>query len=351
MIIRRVSTEERERFDQIVSHPVQSWAWGEFKEKTGMKPVRLGFFNGSRMVDACQVLFRPIPKTPWVVGHSLRGRLPSQELVDALRDLAHEENAIFIKLEPDYVVRRWKNKKGKVVQPPIIDKSINLASLGLVRGQRPLYDPHSFELDLTLSENELLANMHTKTRYNIRLALKKGVVVKEQSDEKGLEKFISLFSQTQKRQKFYFHSPDYFRQLWPVLRKVGMVDILLAEYQNETLGAWILFNFGDCLFYPYGASSSKYRELMASNLLCWQAICFGKKKGLKKFDLWGGLGPNADSGNPWFGFHRFKLGYGPDLVDYVDTWDLVTNDLFYSGVKIANKLRWKYLNLRKKFPF
>jgi len=70
--------------------------------------------------------------------------------------------------------------------------------------------------------------------------------------------------------------------------------------------------------------------------------------GLKKFDLWGGLGADADVNHPWYGFHRFKLGYGPDLIDYVGSWDLVGNSLLYSGVKIANKLRWQYLNLRKK---
>jgi len=316
-----------------------------------MRAVRLGIFDKDEMVDGCQVLFRPIPHTSWVVGHSLRGRMPDKDLISALSDLAIEEKAVFIKLEPDYIVRRWSNEKGKVVQPPIVNEAVDFSKFGLVQDPKSLYDPHSFELDLTLSEDDLLANMHAKTRYNIRLAEKKGVEVKVESNEKGLEKFLNLFADTLKRQKFYFHSPEYFRQLWPIFHKAGMVDILTAEYQGKTLSAWILFNFKDRLFYPYGASSSENREIMSSNLICWQAICFGKEKGLKKFDLWGGLGPDADSNHPWYGFHRFKLGYGPDLIDYAGSWDLVNNDMLYSGVKIANKLRWQYLNLRKKLPF
>ena len=86
---------------------------------------------------------------------------------------------------------------------------------------------------------------------------------------------------------------------------------------------------------------------MASNLICWQAILFGKKMGCKSFDMWGGLGPDADPNHPWYGFHRFKLGYGADLVESVGSWDLIVNPGLYQGITLADSIRWKLLRLRR----
>ena len=86
---------------------------------------------------------------------------------------------------------------------------------------------------------------------------------------------------------------------------------------------------------------------MASNLMMWEAIKFGKRLGLKKFDMWGCLGPNQDKNNPWYGFHRFKEGYGPKLVEFVGSYDLVINKKLYFVYKIADKIRWSLLKLKK----
>ena len=90
---------------------------------------------------------------------------------------------------------------------------------------------------------------------------------------------------------------------------------------------------------------------MASNLLMWEMIQFGKNSGCTLFDLWGSLGPEPDKSNPWYGFHRFKKGYGGDLVEFVGTYDLVLDDPLYSLFTIADKVRWKLLRLRTKLPF
>ncbi len=350
MIVRRVLEEEREIYNQVVDHPLQSWQWGEFKEKTGMRAVRLGLFEKGKIAAGFQILFRPIPKLAYSVGHLLKSPLPSEQLIAALRELAEEEKAIFIKLEPDYVIRRWRNIKGKPEEELFQEEKIDLGKLGLSQAKKALFDPYSFILDLTKSEDELLSNMHHKTRYNIRLAQKKGVVVEEKSDQEGLEIFVNLLQETLKRQKFYLHSPDYFRKMWQILAPARIAHILLARYKEKVLNAWMLFVWKDRLFYPYGASSSELRNLMASNLICWEAIRFGKKMGCKTFDLWGGLGPKADPAHPWYGFHRFKLGYGADLVEYIGSWDLVTNPWLYQAVHFADSLRWKLLRLRRRLP-
>lgn len=348
MIIRKILPEEESLYNSVVDHPIQSWQWAEFKKDTGMRPVRLGAFQKGRLVDGLLVLFRQIPKTPFSAGQLLRGKRPDQKLINALKELAVEEKAIFIKIEPDYIVRRWRNEKGKPDQSPIKNEKINPEKFGLSQAIKPLFDPHSFVLDLTKTQDELLSNMHKKTRYNIRLAEKAGVSVEEKSDDQGLEIFISLLQKTLKRQHFYMHSPDYFRKMWKVLHPAKISHILLARYQQKVLGAWMLFTWKDRIFYPYGASSSEHRNLMASNLLCWQAILFGKNKGCKKFDMWGGLGPKADVNHSWYGFHRFKMGYGPDLVEYFPSQDLIINRPLYQGLQVANSLRWKLLKLKSK---
>ena len=94
--------------------------------------------------------------------------------------------------------------------------------------------------------------------------------------------------------------------MWLTLQPAGMAKLMKAAYQGETLVSWILFKFNNVLFYSYGTSSSLHRELMASNLIMWEAIRLGKRLGCSVFDLWGSLGPDPSPKDPWFGFHRFK---------------------------------------------
>jgi len=350
MIIRKVLPEERESYNNVVTHPLQSWEWGEFKESVGWRAVRLGVFEEEKMISGFQVLFKNLGKTPYSVGQLLKSFLPTEEIISALKDLAKEEKAIFIKSEPDFVAKTWQNIKGEIIEPSVEEK-VNMESLGLTRAAKPLFDPFSFVLDLTKSEGEMLTNMHPKTRYNIRLAEKNGVEVAENSSEEGLEIFLRLFFETQKRQKFYMHTPDYFRKLWEVFGRKGIAKIFIAKYKEKVLNAWMLFVWRDRIFYPYGASANEMRNLMASNLICWEAIKFGKKLGCKSFDMWGCLGPKPDEMHPWFGFHRFKLGYGGNLVEFCGSWDLVNEPLLYKAFNVVDNFRWKILRMRKKMGF
>jgi lipid II:glycine glycyltransferase (peptidoglycan interpeptide bridge formation enzyme) len=111
------------------------------------------------------------------------------------------------------------------------------------------------------------------------------------------------------------------------------------------LTTWVLFELNGVLFYPYGASTEKNREVMASNLMMWEAIRLGKKHGCRMFDMWGSLGPVPDSKDPWYGFHRFKQGYGGELTEFVGTYDLVVRPTLYQIYMMAEKLRWIGLKL------
>ena len=135
------------------------------------------------------------------------------------------------------------------------------------------------------------------------------------------------------------------------MKNSGIMKIFHAVYNETVLVSWIVFLFNDRLYYPYGASSNLHREVMASNLMMWEVIKFGQENGAKSFDMWGALGPDPDPKNPWYGFHRFKEGYGAQLMKNFDTYDLVYNQTMYKIFNLANLIRWSGLKLKKMLSF
>ena len=305
-------------------HPLQSKEWGKFREKTGVKVVR---------INDLQLTIHPIPHTKYTIGYLPRGPLPTKEIIHELIQIGKSENCILIQLEPNVIDTE--------------DSKAEIKNLGLISAAHPLLTKYTFILDLTKSEEELLKNMHPKTRYNIRVAEKKGVKITEDNSSKSFEAYLKLTKETTTRQKFYAHSENYHRLMWETLKTENdnglTAHLFTAIYNNEILVAWIVFVLGDTLYYPYGASSSNYREVMASNLMMWEVIKFGKKLGLKQFDMWGAMGPNPDTKDPWYGFHRFKEGYGGKLTEFIGSFDLVINRKMYIAYQILDKLRWTIL--------
>ena len=189
--------------------------------------------------------------------------------------------------------------------------------------------------------------MSSKTRYNVRLAARKEVVVKEESNEKGIEIFLKLQGETAKRQGFMLHAGEYYRKAWDILSKKRIARMMVAYYKNEPLTAWMLFVYGGTLYYPYGGSSVKHRNLMASNLMAWEVIKFGKKLGCTNFDMWGSSDP-ADTEDAWYGFTRFKLGYGGRPVEHIDSYDLVIDPIKYWAFVYIYKIFWLVMGVKKK---
>lgn len=323
-------------YNQLASHPLQSWEWGEFRKKTALRVFRFGEYKDNKLTSVFQITLHPIPKTPYCVGYIPKSNLPSKQLLTYLKDFAQQHKIIFIKFEPN-VEQKTNNKKQ-------ITKKIQIGKFILLMSPRPLFTKYTFQIDLTKSEEELLAQMKSKTRYNIRLAQKKGVKVFEDNSDKSFSTYLKLQKETWKRQKFYAHNEKYHRLLWESLYPKGTAHILNATYHNEVLVSWMVFLFNDVLYYPYGGSSEKYRNFMPSNLMLWEAMKWGKAREAKTFDLWGSLGPNPDQSDPWYGFHRFKEGYGGRLVEFIGSYDFVVNPFLYSIYNIVDNIRWKILN-------
>lgn len=321
---------DREIYNSQANHPLQAWEWGEARKKTGVDVLRLGEFDGDKLKHVFQITFHPIPHTPYKIGYLPRSIFPSQQVLDFLTVYGQQHKVIFFKIEPYEEKNALSNRT--------IEQSSNF-----VRSSHPLFPDWTMKLDLNPSEEELMANMKSKTRYNVRLAERKGVVVKEMSTDEGFEIFSKLYFETTKRQKYHGHTKTYHKIIWDSLKN-GMAHILIAFFENEPLAAYELFFFHDTFYYPYGGSSEKYRNLMGANLLMWEAIRLGKKLGATSFDMWGSLPPNYDQSNPWAGFTRFKEGYNAQFTEMIGSFDLIVNSQLYRLYNMIYKVREAYLH-------
>lgn len=300
----------KSKFNSLATHPLQSWEWGEFRRAWGNEVVRFPFG---------QLTLHNVPFLPYKIGTFEKGPKPTSQMLKNLKEFAKEKNLIFIKLEPNVL----KEKKLETL----------FRNFGAVPG-KTLFTPTSFWIDLTKSEEELMASFHPKTRYNIRVAQRRGASVVEDNSDKAFEKYIELTRETVTRQGFYAHTEKYHRLMWEYLKPAGIAHLLTARYKGEIITTWILFAWKNFLYYPYGASTDKYREVMANNLMMWEAIKLGKRLGLTTFELWG-----REVGK---GFTKFKEGYNPKVVEFIGTWDLVTSPLYYP-YRIAEVIRWALL--------
>ncbi len=334
-----ITEDKKEEYNAVVTHPLQSYEWGEFRKKTGVKVIRRGLIENGKLIEGFTITIHKIPKTKFTIGYLPKGALPNETLIAELKKVGKENNCIFIQLEPNVI-----NHKSLIINHKLRPSF------------HPLLTKFTFVLDITRPEDELLKSFHHKTRYNIKIAMKKMVKIVEDNSDESFKQYLKLTEETTTRQKFYAHTPTYHTKMWETLKdnKTGLsAHLLKAIYRPEgekkeaTLASWVLFQFHDMLYYPYGASSSEYRNVMASNLIMWEAIRFGKKLGLKKFDMWGALGKEPNKNDPWYGFHKFKEGYGATHTEFIGSYDLVINPGMYQFYKVTDKVRWVYLKLLK----
>jgi len=351
MITREVTEEEKEKYNSLVHHPLQSWEWGEFRKTTGIKTIRLGVFDDKKLISGYQVFFHSLPRTKSSVIYFPKGPMPDKPMLGALKKLAQEEKAIFVKMEPNIgaPVNQEKPDQGHVKIKEF------LLNNGCLPG-RSLFPRWTFWLDLKKGEEELMTAMHPKTRYNVRLSQKHGVKVLEDNSDQAFATHLKLLFETTKRQGFYAHTPDYHQKMWQTLKPSAQKEqgltarLLVASYQNQPLVTWVLFVFNKVLYYPYGGSSREQQNVMPSYAMMWEAIKFGKKLGCETFDLWGTPGPNPSIKDPWYGFHRFKMGFNPQLIEFIGTYDFVVDPLRYRFFTLADTLRWKFLRIKAKLP-
>lgn len=315
-------------------HILQSKEWGEFKTLVGSRAVT---------ANGLQLTTHKLPLGIGSVGYAPKVR-PEDLDLEKLYEIGKKNNCIFVKLDVPHAPDNFQ---------------LSTINFQLKKG-KPVFAQSTILMDLTKSDDELLAAMHEKTRYNIGLAQRKGVKVQifenlEQAGAKAaLENFLSLQKQTAQRQKFFLHPDDYYRKCFETLSSHQMAYLLEAklstinsQLSTSTAASWMLFRYGGILYYPYGESNYEFRSYMASNLLLWEAVQLGKKLGCKVFDLWGAADDPNDETNPWHGFTRFKLSFGGLHVKLAPTYDLVINKKIYNLFNLIDKLRWKLIRLTR----
>lgn len=309
--------------NSLAQHPLQTWEWGEARTQMGIAVEKI---VGNDAIF--QMTFHPIPHTSYTIGYLPRSVAPDKETVTRLIEVAKKHNCIFIKMEPYLSYAEGE-------QLPLIDPAIRISP-------HPLFTEWTQTLDITPSEETLLKAMKPKTRYNIRLAEKKGVVVKLMDTDEGFSIFSKLYFETCKRQHYHGHTMEYHRKIWDSMKE-SQAHILISYYEDTPLGAYELFHFKDRLYYVYGGSSLEHKQVMAPNLLMWETIKLAKNWGAKTFDMWGSLSPDYPPTHAWAGFTRFKEGYGTKFTHLSRSFDLVIKPLHYSMYSLVHAVREKLL--------
>lgn len=315
---------------ELQIHLTQSELWGEFKSKFGTQAIRVGDIQFTK---------HKIPFIPYYVGYAPRVNFSIQKFSwKELKSVAKREKIILIRFDVPNITSD-EAKKGKIVS------LLKEVKAHCKKSSKSTFAPWNVLLDISKPDEELIASFSQKTRYNIRLASRKGAVVKEESDNKGFETFYKLLEQTSKRQKYFIHPKKYYKDLFEIYSKKDMAHILICRYKNEPLVAWMLFNYQKTLYYPYGGSSDEHRNVMGSNLIAWEAIRLGKALNCEIFDMWGATN---DKNDPWWGFTRFKIGYGGELVHYIDSYDFVINKPLNLIFNTSYTFFWKIIGLLRK---
>jgi peptidoglycan pentaglycine glycine transferase (the first glycine) len=293
-------------------HLLQTAEWGELKSAFGWKPIRL-----ISIASGVQILFRQLP-----LGLSL-AYLPKADLDAALLpeidEACRRQQAVFCKWEPDF----WESDRAKYKIPS-----------GFVPSRYNIQPPRTIVVDIHDSEDDILARMKQKTRYNIRLAEKKGVTVRPWMD---LDAFHKMLLVTGGRDGFGVHTLQYYRRAYELFHPAGLADLLVAEYEAEPLAALMVFAHGRRAWYVYGASNDAERNRMPTYLLQWEAMRWARGRGCEEYDLWGV--PDAEqsvleanfearSDDLW-GVYRFKRGFGGELRRSSQALDRIYNPLLY----------------------
>lgn len=352
--IKYTFTVEKTKLSQCDSNReiLQTGFWGRHKENFGWKPEAFrvsvnDWPDGTResffMLTLTRIFkgrfsFTYIPFGPQIIE-------PEEAPGDFLTSLA-DALLPYLKVNPLFI--RFDLPWGRYG----IDEDVPvLAGSGkLLKAPINVQPSSTVILPVNLSEDDVLAVMKSKTRYNIRLAFKKGVKVSDAGIEK-LVSWYSLYEETAKRDRIAIHSFEYYRYLFELSETYGteapVLKLLLAEADNELLAGIIIALKGEYAWYLYGASSGRKRNYMSAYALQWRAIELAKGNGCKYYDLFG-IPPSPDPAHPMYGLYRFKTGFGGNVFHRYGSYDFIGRQGLYSLYRLGERARNIYFKKLKK---
>lgn len=354
-MLRVLSESEATRWDDLISllpnaHILQTWEWGQTKKSFGWQVLPLVWHGeNDSVVAAALVLQRSIsiwggrfsiriqyvPKGPlcnWQ-DESLRKRV-----LNDLAAMSDKQRAVFLKIDPD--VSLGTGVPGSTdSHDDLLGKSVTaeLTEAGWRLSEDQIQFRNTIVLDLKPSQEDLLASMKQKTRYNVRLANRKGVEVRL-GTQADLRLLYRMYAETSLRDGFVIREEDYYRTVWTIFMQSGMAQPLIAEVGGAPVAGLWLFWFAGRAYFLYGMSTKEHREKMPNYLLQWEAMKFAKSKGCDAYDMWGA--PDVfDQSDPLWGVYRFKEGLGGTIERHIGAWDLpVRPRLYYLYMQILPRI-------------
>ena len=350
-MIRYATEVEIEAWDFLIldnadgGHIYQSKEWTLIKQYNGWEPVYCVY-----EATAFVISFVLLKKSASILGniyycskgpgffkqHSLDrdSKAHFMEFINDLKSFVrqHDNQAILVKIEPELES----------------SAKLDLTSLGLRKAQADLQFKATIFVDIAKTEEEIINSFKQKTRYNIRLAERKGVKIElRDMDDNGVDLMYSLMQATQKRAGFFLRQKDYFANYWKALADAGMGQLIVATHVGDVLGGVFVTIFGNKAYYKDGGSFETKRNLMAPYLLQWEAMKWAKSKGATSYDLVA-VPPKAELDNEkhhQHGLYLFKRGFNEEVTEFVGCWDLPINQ---SKFNIWNKQEGNFLKLYAK---
>ncbi len=331
--------------DFVAAHPcahiLQTAEWGELKAAFGWAPQRVAVLEDGVPCAGALVLYRPLPLRLGVLAYVPRGPLVDwersderAELIDALAAIARARQAITLIIEPNLPDEpRWHEI--------LTVSGFRPSPLGSIQPRRTLV------VDIGRDEADILAAMKPKTRYNIRLAQRKGVTVWE-GTESDFPAFHRLMAETAARDRFGVHAPAYYERAYRLFVPRDRARLLMAGVEGEPVAALMVFALGRRAWYFYGASGDAHREKMPTYQLQWEAMRWARSRGCTEYDLWGVPDEDEEHLEAEFtrrqdglwGVYRFKRGFGGRLVRMVGAWERPLRPAFHR-LYTAIAARWR----------
>lgn len=314
------------------AHALQTWQWGQVKAQVGWRAQPLVWRDDQGTVQAAALLLQRSVRAFGItlklsVMYIPRGPMLDwsntdlvTQVLDDLQTYARRKGAIFLKLDPDLPLGYGvPGREDEQPAPTGLALQQDLIRRGWAFSDDQIQFRNTVVLDLRDDEETLLARMKSKTRYNIRLAARRGVTVRSGGvDDSDL--LYRMYAHTSVRDDFLIRGRDYYALVWRVFFEAGLAEPLIAEVEGEPVGAVVIFRFGGRAWYIHGMSLDAHREKMFTYLLQWEAMLRAKAAGCTEYDLWGAPDDFAES-DPMWGVFRFKDGLGGRVVRTLGAWD------------------------------
>lgn len=322
------------------AHALQTWEWGQVKAEVGWKAHPLLWRDESQGVCAAALcLQRTISLGGFALKLSVmyvpRGPILDWADIDLarrvlgdLQEFAKRKNAIFIKIDSDLPLGYGQpGSSDDISHSPGLEVQAELENRGWHISAEQIQFRNTVVVDLHASEEDLLARMKSKTRYNIRLAQRKGVTVRSGGVD-DIDLLYRMYAHTSIRDDFLIREKAYYELVWRMFFSSGLAEPLIAEVEDQPVGAVVIFRFGGRAWYIHGMSLDEHREKMFTYLLQWEAMRRAKAAGCLQYDLWGAPDTFSED-DPMWGVFRFKEGLGGQVVRTLGAWDYPVRPWLY----------------------